>query len=213
MHLTCYLAYYGNMNIYPRIIAICGKKRCGKDTLAKHIENTLGYKHVKIATQLKHVMQMLFGFTESQIEHDLKDVIDVRWGITPRQAMQFFGTEIMQFEVQKLLPHIGRTFWIKGLLAQHDMQIPLVISDLRFKHEIDELRAFTTGKVMVVKIERPVHQGSVTESSINESHSSELEYNDIAEDIKIKNDGDIEKMLHAFDVFWKKSVEIDNTMS
>lgn len=175
------------MGSLPRIIAICGKKRCGKDTLANHIATTYGYTHVKIASHLKDVMGVLFGFSNTQLELDEKDAIDPRWGITPRQAMQFFGTDIMQYEIQKLLPHVGRTFWIQGLLQKYPEQ-KIVISDLRFPHEYNMIRS----ECCIVKIYRDSIQST-------DAHSSETEFENIPHTILLKNNGSIQQLHSQFD--------------
>ncbi len=118
----------------PMIIAICGKARTGKDTVADYICETFNMEKVAIAQPLKEMVYPLFGFDEES-----KDEIDPRWGISPRQALQFFGTEIMQEKIGELIPGVGKTFWIKKLLSSLDAGKSYVISDLRFIHEYKEL--------------------------------------------------------------------------
>lgn len=176
----------------PRVIAICGGKRCGKDTIAEHLVRKYEYDHTKIAAKLKHVMSILFNFTEDQIEGHMKEEVDVRYNITPRQAMQFFGTDIMQYEIQKLMPDVGRTFWVKGALQ--DIKNPhqnIVISDLRFMHEYQEIMA-TVGECFVIRVER-------CDAAKNDQHISEIEYMNIPTDVIVKNDKDIQTMLSVID--------------
>ena len=40
----------------PKIIAICGVMRSGKDTIANHLVENYGYENVKIADTLKRVL-------------------------------------------------------------------------------------------------------------------------------------------------------------
>jgi hypothetical protein len=121
------------------IIAICGLKRSGKDTVANRIlQKNPDFLHSKISDPLKKVCQILFDF--SDVEGPLKDHIDPKWDITPRAALQFLGTEMMQYKLQELLPNLGRCFWVKKLLMDLSLSLSLsktkgvVISDLRFKH-------------------------------------------------------------------------------
>lgn len=129
----------------PNIIAICGMKRHGKDTIADYLCQHFGYHKVCIATPLKESVKVMFGFTDEQVNGHLKDIIDERWNIEPRKALQFIGTELMQYQIQHLLPTIGRTFWIQTLIERHILNnnnhsdAPLVIPDLRFKHEYEIL--------------------------------------------------------------------------
>lgn len=197
----------------PRIIAICGHKRSGKDTIANYLAK-YGYKNIKIADQLKTMVKQLFNFTDAQLELDQKEDIDQRWEISPRQVMQFFGTEIMQYEIQKLLPNIGRTFWIKSFIEKYRLSATentesentetenagtetdkYVISDMRFLHEYEELKKYN---IFVIMIKRD----STTNKTID-FHASENEYIKIPADIVINNDGTIEDLL----------IKIDNAIS
>ena len=106
-----------NINInMPKIIAICGAKRCGKDVLAEHIIKKYNYTRLSFADPLKVAVKGLFNFDDDQVGigvdtgTDKKDIIDERWGITPRAALQFFGTEMMQEKIQGLLPGFKGSF-------------------------------------------------------------------------------------------------------
>jgi hypothetical protein len=171
------------MTNVPKLIAICGYKRSGKDTLAEYIRMKHGHKHVKIAEKLKAVVKTVFGFTDDQVESDTKEQVDPRWGITPRQAMQFIGTEVFQYKVQELLPDIQRALWIKGLIAEHlntPNPPPIVISDLRFLHEYEELKPYG---VFVIRINRPCCK----QYAMLDMHASEREFLDIPFDMEVNN--------------------------
>jgi hypothetical protein len=181
----------------PRIIAVCGHKRCGKDTLAAYISQKYGYEHVKVSNKLKHVMGILFGFTDEQLEGSMKECIDDRWGVSPRQAMQFFGTEVMQFEIQKLLPNVNRNFWIKSLIDEKLHQPKnYVISDIRFLHEYNELKKYD---LSVIKINRP-------SAFTKDMHVSETEFNEIPHDLMIQNEGSMDEMFTMFDSYITKTI-------
>lgn len=132
------------MKQFPKIIAICGLKRSGKDTIADYLCSNYGYTKIKIANPLKQGLKVMFGFTDEQLESDKKDEIDPCWEVQPRKIMQFIGTEVMQYQLQQIIPGIGRKVWIKSLIEEH-ISNPLhndklfVIPDLRFLHEYEEL--------------------------------------------------------------------------
>jgi hypothetical protein len=169
----------------PRIIAICGAKRSGKDFLATYLIDKYDYKHIKIAQKLKDVCQILFGFSNDQIENNSKDVVDQHWGVSPRKCMQFIGTELMQYKIQELLPCCGRKFWINSLINSLENDTKYVISDLRFKHEYEELHKLGC---LIIKVE----SYNTTE---NDTHSSEQEYKVIPADIVVYNDMKTTKIL------------------
>lgn len=71
------------------IIGITGKSRYGKDTTGKIIiELFENYQIVKFAQPIKNALKELYDFTYDQLETDLKEQIDIRYNITPRQAME-----------------------------------------------------------------------------------------------------------------------------
>lgn len=159
-----------------KVIAICGLKRSGKDTIADYLCNHHGYVKVKIASPLKDGLKCMFGFTDVQLETDMKDVVDERWGVEPRKIMQLMGTEVMQYQIQSLCPGLGRSFWIKRLVEEHIKTAShekIVISDLRFKHEYDMLKEHN---VVFLRVER---ENQPCTPSTECTHSSEREYLDI----------------------------------
>lgn len=173
----------------PKLIAICGAKRSGKDTIAAHLVSKYGYTRIALADPIKQVVGHMFGFTSMQMETDDKESIDPRWNISPRQALQFFGTEVMQYKIQELLPNIGRMFWTKSLIASMNPEKIYVVSDVRFHHECDALKEIGA---FVIKVER-------SSTNNKDTHSSEQEHKDIKADIVISNDSTIEELLFKLD--------------
>lgn len=173
-----------------KMIAICGQKRSGKDTIANIIcDNYPNYKNVKISGHLKDTLKLLFNFNDEQIEGDLKDIKDDYWDIEPRKLMQFIGTEIMQYEIQKVLPNIDRKFWIKTFINKYIKECindsnKLIVTDLRFIHEYDELKKHN---FIIIKVEN----NNLTN---NDDHISETEYLKIPSDYIIKNNGTIKDL-------------------
>ncbi len=172
-----------------RVIGVCGRRRSGKDTLAGILHDLYGYENVKISSDLKNALKILFGFDNEQIEGNLKDVVDERWGVSPRQAMQFIGTEVMQYKIRELLPNMGRKFWIKGFINKHiDGRLDdrlLVITDIRFLHEYDELKRYLHNDLLMLRVERD--ERNVT--SLLDEHSSEQEFLNIPVSHIICNNG------------------------
>ena len=158
------------------LVLLCGYKRCGKDTVASYLSQNYNFNHLKISYLLKKTLKVLFNFTDEQLEGNLKESIDDNWKITPRDAMKFIGTDIFQFNIQKLIPEIGRNFWIKGLCEKinndfKDNNNKIAISDLRFIHELDYIyNNIHTHDIIIVKIMRDglIIQENVTDITENE---------------------------------------------
>lgn len=167
----------------PRVIALCGARRTGKDTVAGHLVAQYGYEHIKITAPLKAVCKTLFHFSDDQLETDIKEHVDERWGVSPRQVMQFLGTEIFQYKIQELIPDVGRKFWINSLITQIQSNPAkrYVISDLRFIHEFEELKEHIDN-VFTMKLVSNRVEGNQTDT-----HASECEYKNIQEDVLLIN--------------------------
>ena len=172
----------------PKIIALVGAKRCGKDTVANMLSE-LGYENWKIAGKLKNICKEMFGFTDDEIETDLKDTVNARWGVSPRHVLQVLGTEVVQFQLKQYIPSITRTFWMERLYddyIKNDKKM-IVISDMRFQHECDFLRSKFGDQVLVVKIVRP-------SLNVTDKHVSEQEWQKIKEDKCILNNSSLEHL-------------------
>ena len=135
-----------------KTIGIMGKAGSGKTTLAKEIANKIigiarGYGGRKefsrtqivqidaFAAPLKEFIQELCGFTDNQLYGTEKDIIDPRYGITPRYVMQQFGTDF----VRRVL---GEDFWIRKMEERIDRAKGLgvrlfIIDDVRRQNEAD----------------------------------------------------------------------------
>jgi hypothetical protein len=174
-----------------RIIAICGARRSGKDYIA-NIFSRNEYKHVKFSAKLKDMCRVLFDFTPDQLETDSKEAIDPRWGVSPRQMMQFLGTEVMQYALPQTFPQmdLGREFWVRSTLASMEAHKKYVISDLRFLHEERILRTYPD--VCIIKVQRQRSDAEILTHI--DSHPSEQEFYSIREDITINNNGTLEDL-------------------
>lgn len=135
------------------IIGIVGNKNVGKDTLADYLVENKNFIKYAFADPLKHCLKELFGLTDEQLYGNKKEEYDPNWETTPRELLQFFGTEVMQFKIQELLPNLKRTFFIKRFeqFINDNPDKSIVVSDIRFQHELDVVLKY---KGIVIKVER-----------------------------------------------------------
>jgi hypothetical protein len=182
------------------IIGVCGLKRCGKDTIADYLVANYGFVKLKFATPLKAACRDLFGFTDDQLETDAKEEVDPLWNITPRHALQFMGTEIMQHKINELLPSTGKLFWVKKMMHQINMmqENRVVISDLRFMHEYDHLKATYGDRFKVLKIQS-------SRSLSEDAHVSEREWKQIPHNHLINNSKTLNDLYAEIDMIFNQS--------
>lgn len=78
------------------IIGIHGISYSGKDTIAKNLIQICGksqYERYAFADPIKFACNDIFGWNERHAFGDLKEVVDERFGVSPREAYQKLGTE------------------------------------------------------------------------------------------------------------------------
>ena len=185
----------------PKIIAVCGYKRSGKDTIAKYLNKKYNYKHLKITYKLKECLKLLFDLRDHELETDKKEKINKKWNVTPRKLMQFIGTEIFQYKIQEILPDIDKKFWIKTFLTdslvnnlRNKKDFHIVISDIRFIHEYEELKKLNI-PISVIK----VTNDNIMIDSNEELHISEREFIKIPYDKEILNNSTFDDMYKKID--------------
>lgn len=180
------------------ILGLCARKQNGKDTMADYLCQKYKFIKLTFATPLKEACKLLFGFTEEQINGDKKEVIDTRWGVSPRTVLQFIGTDLFRKQMKTIIPGIEDNFWViclKNNIEQILKNYPnarIVISDVRFPNEAKIIQQL---KGQTVKIIR---------SSINntsDQHASEKMTDNIKCDFIIENNGTKDQFYEKIDKF------------
>lgn len=176
------------------IIGICGKKRHGKNTVANIIKQNYGSYTIAFADPIKRACMDWWQLSYEQMYgDDLKEVVDERWGKSPRQFMQLLGAEVArnihpETWAKLCLQNIkdadaGRMPWVHDEDARSFLPAPTdvkiwCISDVRYPNEAALIRQHG-GKIL--KVVRP--------SIVNDdTHSSEIHIDDIEGDVTILND-------------------------
>ena len=168
------------------LIGITGKAGCGKDTLADALIKQHGGMKIGFADPLKAACKELFQLSREQL-HDRKEkeVIDVRWGKSPRQLLQFVGTDLLrkQFDTEIFIKST------KARIASLQKTLPLVVvTDCRFENESQLIRDC---KGQIIHLSRP----NIAEVS---PHVSENALEVFPSDIRIVNDSTIEDLHVKF---------------
>lgn len=178
------------------LIGVLGRKGSGKDTLSDYVCRKYGYKKMAFATPLKEACKILFNFTDEQVNSDLKEVIDTKWSVTPRQALQYLGTDVFRNDIKKILPDIDNNFWVKSLFVKYtnfrevDNKTGIIISDVRFQNEIDYIHK---NNGIIIKLTRPNNPSSL------DAHESEKNIDNMNGDYTIINDGTIDDLFNNTD--------------
>ena len=169
------------------LIGLVGKKYSGKDTLANYLVQKYNFKTYAYAKPLKNVCKELFMLSDDQLHNpQQKEVIDSRWGKSPRQLLQFIGTDIMRNQ-------FSEDFWIKyfNLWYLTNKESNVAVTDCRFQNELDAVKL--QGGI-IIKLERITNH--------LDHHSSEMSIDTLQGiDFIVDNNSSIETLYEKIDNF------------
>lgn len=171
----------------PLVIGLTGLAGAGKSTAADHLVTAHGFVRVKFAGPLKAMLTAL-GLTQDEIEGSSKELpCDLLCGRTPRQAMQWLGTD---FGRNTIGPDLWVRAWTKAARDALEAGAPgIVADDVRFPNEAEAIRALGG---YVLRIER-TGAGSASGSG----HASEAQT--VPATITLRNDGAAVDLAHGLD--------------
>lgn len=160
------------------MIGIVGRKRSGKDTLANFATEILGDARVlSFAEPLKQACKHAYNLSDEQLD-ETKDLIDKRWGMTPRDMMRTLGVDHFRSKDPGQWTKNMR-FRIEGAISKPETAV--VISDVRFQNEAAFVRE--NGGVLI-HVSRDLPSNS-------DDHVSEKTTDEIVCDHYINNDGSL----------------------
>lgn len=137
------------------LIGLTGGARCGKNTVGTWLSEMLVIPTYAIAMPIKAICSEVMGWDERHLEGALKEVVDPRWGISPRHAFQTLGTD---WGRNMIHPDI----WIR--LAQRVYESStrgLILTDVRFESEADWLDRMGGMLVHVRRVNLEEHRKDV----------------------------------------------------
>lgn len=165
-----------------RLIGLAGKARSGKDTIGQLLDRAFGCSLISFAQPIRDGLNaMIPGLNQEHFHGSLKEK-PVPWiGKSPRQMMQYLGTEWGRTLVNENL-------WL--LIAKHKIEAAhenfrhVVVTDVRFENEADFIRSL--GGVIW-------HVSRGDAPSVN-AHPSEAGVAFKAGDVLIDNNGSLEEL-------------------
>lgn len=178
------------------LVGLVGLIGSGKDTVAHRMVSHHGFMRDSFAKSLKDAVSNIFNWDRDLLEgntqksREWREIPDKFWSekfkqdITPRQILQFFGTEVCRGQMLD-------TIWVDSCMARYKGH-PTVISDTRFTNEINTIKK-NGGKIILVKRgELPTKK----EMQSKGVHQSEWDWFDETFDYTIDNNGTLDE-LHA----------------
>lgn len=123
----------GGGSMKPIIIGLCGRAGSGKSSVGRYLRHHYGAQGISFAEPLKRMAMDIWSLTPEQVygEANVKESIDPRWGISPREMMQRLG--------QAARDHLYEEIWIHTALDQIKSPGLYVIEDVRYKNEAESI--------------------------------------------------------------------------
>lgn len=181
---------------------ITGKMGTGKSTVAS-ILKTYGFAEQMFARPIK-TFAISAGFTHAQVygTQSQKLEIDEFWGISAREFMQKFGSEVGRTAIPQIIPDMkmnSRTLWARIVEKKITKDPLMVLSDGRFP---DEAKLVKDHGGIIIKITRDNVCGCevvcvgpcVNVTGDHGEHQSETAMDEIVSDYHIINNGSMEDL-------------------
>lgn len=126
-----------------KLIGLAGFSGAGKNYTANLICHLRPeFQQIAFADPLKAAMSSVFGFSAEQLHSLERSTVDHYWGATPRELMQLVGTDLFRNQYRQ-------DVWIKSIARRVQQYDHVVITDVRFRNEVDWIRQ-TGGEVWLV---------------------------------------------------------------
>jgi len=181
----------------PNVIGMIGQAGSGKDSVADYVVKNYGFTKLAFADPLKQAVQVMFNIDDKHMfDRDLREEVLEGWEPwSTRKLLQFVGTELMRTQVDE-------SIWVKNAVSRIKKLGDVIIADVRFPNEVDDVKARLDGmaNTVFIRVSRPDHldaQGGI------QNHASESFIDGLDADIDIVNDGTFEDLYAKVDDIMK----------
>lgn len=191
-----------------KIIGLCGFIGSGKDTVAAHLIENKGYNKLSFGGAVKDIISILFDLDREMLEgltvehREEREKPNEWWSnalnipdLSPRLMMVKVATNLFR-------DNFHQDIWTKIVEKQLYKHNKIVITDCRFKNEIEMLKA-NGGKLIYIKRDEPSwfneYKNGIDNEEAMKIHISEREWIRSTFDIVIENDSSIEELIEKID--------------
>jgi len=150
------------------LIGLIAPKGSGKTVVANQLCTKYNFSKHSVADPLKYAMMHIFDLKQEQLWGEQKEVIDTFWGISPRELMQYIGTDVFREVFGKKYPHIGTNLWVLSLekIIQKELaeNKNIVIDDIRFPNEMDLIKKYNGHLVKINRLSLLTYDKHISEN-------------------------------------------------
>ena len=163
------------------LIGFSGKKGSGKSYFADYLVNNKLFIKLSFASPLKEITKILFNLSDEDVKDpSKKELINPKFNASPRELMQWLGTDIMREEFNKKFNYSG-SIWIDNVKDKVktllDNNKDVVIDDVRFQNEVDMIHSLG-GIVINLRnnLDNTLNNSTSTHSSENQKLTFNYEF-------------------------------------
>jgi len=195
------------------IVGITGLIASGKDTAADYLIRFHGFKKLSYAGALKDTVSAIFGWDREMLEgttqssRKWREEVDEWWAkrlnipnLTPRWVLQYWGTEVGR-------KSFHNDIWVASI--ENNIRLStdnIVITDCRFKNELDAIKNAGGTTIRIVRGEQPDWLKHATDYNITGNpqalaqlvdqgvHASEYSSVGLEYDYIVDNNGTIDEL-------------------
>ena len=180
----------------PLVVMLGHQAHVGKDTLGEFLIENDSFVRFGFADKLKNTVADLYGFNDEHMYGSLKNVVDERYGVTPREILQDFGQEQRERFPDIWADYVFRSIANKiehgNKLVDAQLAVPetfkrFVITDFRFPNEHTVALRYAKEldlNIITIKIFRPDEERGEFAGSTN---ISETALNNFQFDLELLN--------------------------
>ena len=160
------------------LIGFSGKKGSGKSYFADYLVNNKLFIKLSFASPLKEITKILFNLSDEDVKDPIKkELINPKFNASPRELMQWLGTDIMREEFNKKFNYSG-SIWIDSVKDKVktllDNNKDVVIDDVRFQNEVDMIHSLGG---IVINLRNDLDNTLTNSTSNHSSENQKLTFN------------------------------------
>ena len=160
------------------LIGFSGKKGSGKSYFANYLVNNKLFIKLSFASPLKEITKILFNLSDEDVKDPIKkELINPKFNASPRELMQWLGTDIMREEFNKKFNYSG-SIWIDSVKDKVktllDNNKDVVIDDVRFQNEVDMIHSLGG---IVINLHNDLDDTLNNSTSTHSSENQKLTFN------------------------------------
>ena len=160
------------------LIGFSGKKGSGKSFFADYLVNNKLFIKLSFASPLKEITKILFNLSDEDVKDPIKkELINPKFNASPRELMQWLGTDIMREEFNKKFNYSG-SIWIDSVKDKVktllDDNKDVVIDDVRFQNEVDMIHSLGG---IVINLHNDLDNTLNNSTSTHSSENQKLTFN------------------------------------